>query len=285
MIDEFLATSSYTRATKRTYTQILTVFEGEMQHSPAAPTAAQLVHWLDDHDRENGGKWGNARLNLALACVQSYLKSEYGSKHPALRAKIKRQQGKLQRAITQDQLLAILATFDTLTPKGARDLAMAALMSQAAFRAAEICRLRQEHVDTEHGVAQVLVKGAQWRVGIFEGETAQYIELWKRHRETLNPQDGRLFVSLKSKYVGKPLTPEGLNQIVRGWGRRIGIKLSPHDFRRGFATIGGENGAPDTLLMYGGGWHDQNAFNRYTRTARLSALRKFLPSVKVETNT
>lgn len=285
MIDEFLATSSYTRATKRTYTQILKVFTQEVNTSDTAPTAAQFVAWLDQHDKEVGGNWGNARLNVALACVQSYLRNLYGSKHPALKAKIKRHQGKLQRAITQDQLLAILATFDTLTPKGARDLAMASLMSQAAFRAAEVCRLRQEYVDTEHLVAQVLVKGSQWRIGIFEEDVAQYIELWKRHRETLNPQDGRLFVSLKSGYVGKPLTPEGLNQIVRGWGKRIGIKLSPHDFRRGFATIGGENGAPDTLLMYGGGWHDQNAFNRYTRTSRLSALRKFLPSVKRENNT
>ncbi len=280
MINEFLATSSYTRATKRTYTQILEVFTLEVNHSASEPTAAQLVAWLDGHDKEVGGNWGNARINLALACVQSYIRSLYGSNHPALNAKVKRHQGKLQRAITQAQLDALLSTFDTLTPKGSRDLAMASLMSQAAFRASEVCRLRQEHVDTEHFTAQVLVKGSQWRVGVFGEETSQYIELWKRHRELLNPQGGRLFVSLKNGYVGKPLTPEGLNQIVRGWGKRINIKLSPHDFRRGFATIGGENGAPDTLLMYGGGWHDQNAFNRYTRTSRLASLRKYLPSVK-----
>jgi integrase len=93
---------------------------------------------------------------------------------------------------------------------------------------------------------------------------------------------GYLFVSLKPGYIGDNLTPEGLNRIVAAWGRAINIQLSPHDFRRSFATITSENGGPDGLIMDGGRWHDQKVFNRYTRTRRLDALRKFLPSTTLE---
>lgn len=274
MIENFLSSRPYTEETKRTYADILSRFLSD-HPDPRSINAADLITWIQSIG------WGNARQCLALACIQSFLRWQWGNAHPALTAKIKRITGKLQRAVTADQLDKLLASFNRQTPKGARDLAMASLMIQSGFRAAEICRLKQEDTDTEHGLAQVIVKGSQWRIGVFNPDTAAHIEHWKRYRETLNPQGGYLFVSLKKQSKGKKLTPEGLNSIIGTWGDRIGIKLSPHDFRRGYATQTGENGSPDFLIMRGGGWHDQNAFNRYTRTASLKHLRPYLPQTKL----
>lgn len=273
-IQNFLSSRTYAETTKRTYSDILSHFTDST--SPATITAPELITYIQSRG------WGNARQCLALACITTYLKTTYGSIHPAVNAKIKRSGGKLQRSITQSQLDQLLATFDRHSPKGARDLAIASMLSQTGFRCAEICSLKQADTDTEHGNAQVIAKGGQWRLGLFNPDTAAHIEHWKRFRETLEPKGGYLFVSLKSNYVGHGLTPEGLNRIIAKWGERINIALSPHDFRRGFATITGENGGPDTLIMYGGNWSSQSSFNKYTRRAQLAALRKFLPNTTLE---
>ena len=273
-VKNFLSSHAYAETTKRTYSELLIKFLKTTD--PKTITAEGLLHYIQSNN------WGNARSCLALACFTTYIKFMYGVSHPALGAKIKRSSGKMQRAITQPQLDQLLATFDRYTPKGARDLAIAAMFVQTGFRCSEICRLKQEDVDTERGLAQVIVKGGNWEIGIFLPDTSAHIEWWKRYRETLSPQNGVLFISLKSSYKGQSLTPEGLNRIVAEWGRRINISLSPHDFRRSFATITSENGGPDGLIMDGGRWRDQKVFNRYTRTRRLDALRKFLPSTTIE---
>lgn len=273
-LENFLSSHPYAETTKRTYTDLLTKFL--QATDPKTLTAERLLRYIQSQN------WKNARQCLALACFTTYLKFMYGVSHPALSARIKRSSGKIQRAITQLQLDQLLATFNRYTPKGARDLAIAAMFVQTGFRCSEICRLNQADVDTERGLAQVIVKGGNWEIGIFQPDTAAHIEWWKRYRETLSPKDGTLFISLKSTSKGKALTPEGLNRIVAEWGRRINIALSPHDFRRSFATITSENGGPDGLIMDGGRWHDQKVFNRYTRTRRLDALRKFLPSTTLE---
>ena len=274
MIQTFLASRAYAETTKRTYADILSALLAETD--PATLTPTTLLSFIQSHG------WGNARQCLALACITTYLKYAYGITHPAVGTKIKRTSGKLQRTITQAQLDQLLATFDRFTPKGSRDLAIAAMLSQTGFRCAEICSLKQADTDTEHGFGQVIAKGGQWKVGIFNPDTAAHIEWWKQYREKLNPQGGHLFVSMKTGHVGNGLTPEGLNRVVGEWGKLINISLSPHDFRRGFATMTGENGGPDTLIMYGGGWASQSSFNKYTRRAQLGALRKFLPSTTLE---
>ena len=151
MIENFLASRTYAATTKRTYTDILSALLAVTD--PAALTPTTLLAYIQSRG------WGNARQCLALACITTYLKFMYGVTHPAVNAKIKRSSGKLQRSITQTQLDQLLATFDRFTPKGARDLAIAAMFSQTGFRCSEICRLQQADVNTERGLAQVIVKG------------------------------------------------------------------------------------------------------------------------------
>ncbi len=275
MLDNFLSSFPYAASTKRTYTDILTRFIAEVP-TPQTIMAGELIYYI-----EHIG-WGNARQCLALACISKYLQFQYGASHPALGAKIKRIKGKLQRSLTVSTKDILLASFDRHTPKGARDLAMASLMLQTGFRCAEICRLKQSDTDTEHGRAQVIVKGGAWEFGIFNPDTAAHIEHWKRYREMLNPQGGFLFVGLKSSYRGMGLTPNGLNSIVKQWGRTINIDLSPHDFRRTLATQASENGAPDRSIMEAGRWHSQQVFTKYTQNFHLESVRRFLPATNIK---
>lgn len=271
MIKNFLSSNTYAATTKRTYADILTRFTTEIPN-PGTITAPALVYYL-----QNITGWGNARQCMALSCIRTYLAWTYGQTHPALSARIKQIKSKMQRTIRQETAKILLASFNPHTTKGARDLAMTALMLDTGLRESEICNLLQADTDTEHRVLQVIVKGGAWEWAIFSDETAAHIERWKLFRQRLNPR-GELFTHSQT---GEKLTPEGLYNIVSVWGKRIDIKLSPHDFRRGFATISSENGAPDRAIMEGGRWKSTAMVIKYTRAFRLEAMRQWLPMKKL----
>lgn len=263
-VQNFLASHPYAETTKRTYSNIL---ERLITHEPQDMTAATLLLFVDS----NG--WGNSRSCVALAASQKYIAWAYGLLHPALTARIKRIAGKPQRALDKNTMLILLASFNPHTKKGSRDLAIAALALDTGLRSSELCHLQQADVDTTQKVLQVIVKGGQWRAAIFSDETSAHIEHWKMFRQDLRPL-GELFCNT---FTGRGLTTEGLGKIVKAWGKQIGIKLSPHDLRRSFAVLATEAGAPERVLMEGGRWSSSQMIQRYTRTLRLEAMRRYLP--------
>lgn len=265
-LEDFLAAHRYADTTKRTYRDVIPRIIGQVE-DPASLTAADLIRLLS----ESG--WGNARQCLALAACQKYLGWKHGQGHPALAAKVKRVVGKPQRALDPDTALKLLASFSPYEPKGARDLAICSLALDTGLRASELCRLQLADTDIEHRLLQVIVKGSQWEVAIFGHQTTACIERWLNYRRVADGQ-GYLFTHIKT---GHGITPEGLYNIVEGWGKKIGITLSPHDLRRSMA-VGGVvlNGAPERAQMELGRWKHSDMIKRYTRTLRLETLRKYL---------
>lgn len=262
----FLASHPYAHQTKRTYKDILCRLFKDIKDTGTlgAPDLLDLI--------SNQG-WGNARQCLALAASQKFLKWMHNDQHPALQAKLKRITGKMPRAITREQADIILASFNTHSPAGARNVALFSLALDSGLRLSELCNLQQADTDTEKCILQVLTKGGRWEFAIFSSATAQYIEHWKKFRAMLNPK-GHLFVNT---LTGEALTPEGLQSIVAYASKHTGIKFSMHDFRRGFATIATENGATERDLMLGGRWKSSQMITKYTRSLRLENMRKYLP--------
>lgn len=272
-IEDFLASNSYSDATKRTYRDVITRVLAVMPPVEAA-SAADLVQAIQSIG------WGNKRQCLALAAVKTFVRWKYGQL-PMLSARIKRLGTRPQRALTLPQAEELLASFDTMSPKGARDLAICSLALDTGLRNSELCRVERARVDTERNVLQILVKGGQWRAAVFSPETSSYIERWKAFRQDLTTKHtrGQLFLNIQT---GRGLTPEGLCAIVRDWGRRIGITLSPHDLRRSFAVLATLRGAPERVLMEGGRWAHSDMIKTYTRTLQLDAMRQYLPMSGME---
>lgn len=266
-IENFLASAhAYTETSKRTYRDVIPRVLSNVDI--ATISASQLLNII-----QNIEGWGNARQQVALAACKKYLAWTFGETHPALNAKIKRAAGKQGRAFDKTIALRLLASFNRYETKGARDLAMCSLMLDTGLRASEICRLEQAYTDTEKRILQVIVKGGQWELAVFSQETAMQIDWWKTYREKIK---GETFLFTHSK-SGKGLTPEGLYNIVESWGLTIGIKLSPHDFRRSMAGIATtETNTPERILMEGGRWKDSKMVHRYTRHLRLEAMRNHL---------
>lgn len=269
-VEDFLSSHPYADATKKTYRDILSRLLSRSDLKSLS--ASDLLNLL------NSQGWGNSRQCLALAAAQKFIAWMYGQSHPALNARLKRIPPKPQRTLDADEALQLLASFNPYIAKGARDLAITSLALDTGLRESELCRLQLADTDLEHRVLQVIVKGGQWAAAVFSEQTAAHIERWLNYR-TIADGQGFLFTNTRT---GKGLTPQGLQSIVKDWGRKIGLKISPHVFRRSMATLATElSGAPERVLMEGGRWHNSQMIHRYTRTLKLEAMRRYLPMVRL----
>jgi len=221
-------------------------------------------------------EWGSAQRCVAFYALRAYLRWRWGDNHPALLAKIPAVKSKKQRVLTADLALRLLASFDTSTAAGSRDLALCAVALDTGLRCSELCRLALPDVDLSARTLQVLVKGGQWGIGIFSEQTAFYIDGWLSWRMPA-PGVETVFVSFQHARCGCSLTREGLQGIVKRWGVRLGIKLSPHDLRRTFATLTTIFGAPSRVVQEAGRWSSITMVERYTGSLNASAIAPYLP--------
>ncbi len=264
-IMNFLASSGYAETTREIYRRVLVL----LVQIPALSelSAAGLIKFLTRPE------WGNSQRYVYLCACRKFLIWAFGAKHPALSARIKRIQPRLQRVLTIPLALKLLASFNPHEAKGSRDLAIAALALDTGLRLAELCRLEISNIDLEQRTLQVIVKGGQWGSAVFSPETAQYVREWLCFRRA-KPEVDALFVSTRS---GLPLTREGLQTIVKKWGARLGIKLSPHDLRRSMATLATVFGAPTRAVQVAGRWSNIEMVEHYTRSLDQSAIQPYLP--------
>jgi integrase len=269
LIDDFLLENAYAKSTADQYRRMLTDLCKHI--APEAMTANELDTWLDGHNN-----WGDTTKWLAFCAARSFLRWAYGHTHPALKLKRKPPDSPPQRTLSADQAETVLEWFDDNRDKGIRDRAIASLFLDSGIRSSELCGLRLDMINTPDQLLAVEVKGGRWEYGIFSTITAEYLEQWLDIRgDYALPNVTTLFVGIGGNKPGTPLTPGGLRAIVRRWGQKSGVgKLSPHDFRRSFATLGTMAGAPTRVTQLAGRWKDLREVERYTRGL---ALRAFLP--------
>ena len=236
----------------------------------------QFHTWISNHH------WGNNMQYTVSVIIRGYCRWRFGTGHPGSQVKVRRKRTGPQRALTLDKLNKLICSFDTMTPKGIRDLAIAALLVDTGLRSAEICRLDIGHLDLDRCKLAVITKGGNWGEAVFSEWTAQYLNSWLSIRKT---SCKNVFVSLGGKTRGQPITRTGLDMIMRDWAKAIGIgHLSPHDFRRTFATISTRMGAPARVLQVAGRWSDISMVERYTSTIEKEDFMPYFPMKAVMTH-
>ena len=267
---EFLASFPFSDSTKDSYSRVLSQLVTLLAQGATEMGAADLLLFVSRPE------WGSNQRYTALAACRKFIAWRFGSGHPALCARVKRVRAKRQRVLSASVALELLASFDTYTAMGARDLAIAALALDTGLRCSELCRLRLADVDLSARTLQVIVKGGQWGMGVFSPDTALYIDRWLSFRLAA-PGVETLFVSFQHGNLGGSLTREGLQGIVKRWGIRLGVRMSPHDFRRSFATLSTINGAPSRIVQEAGRWKNIDMVEYYTQGIAPSLISPYLP--------
>lgn len=264
-IENFLSSFPYSVSTKESYRRVLELLIIVPDLSQL--DAAGLIEFLDMPG------WGNSQQSVALHCARKFLRWRYGEDHAALAAAIPRIKPVPRRVLNSDIALQVLASFNSLSAGGARDLAIVAFGLDTGFRRGELCSMQLGDVDFYANTAKALCKGSQWGYGAFSPETAAILRDWLRYRK---PADGvgSLFVSLKT---GRTLTGNGMECIFKRLSKTVGFRISPHDLRSSYATLSAIFGASSRAGQIGGRWKTQEEYEHYTATLQLDIIRPYLP--------
>lgn len=179
----------------------------------------------------------------------------------------------LPKALTEEQVEALLAAPDPREVLGLRDRAMLELLYASGLRVSEIVGLPRDRVDLGGRILRVTGKGGRERLVPF-GQSA---EEWLRRyianaRPALNHRRSEhLFLSVR----GGAMTRQRFWQLIEKYGRVAGIRsrLTPHSLRHSFATHLLEHGADLRALQMMLGHADISTTQIYTAVSR-SRLRR-----------
>ncbi len=270
-IEEFLLSGGWSPETIDRYRRSLARFMQEFP-DPKFVTGQEFSIWL------NSTNWGSSTKWIAYISIRLYLRWRYGSSHPALVFKFVRQDSGPQRTLTMHQVKLLLSSFNSFSSKGVRDLSICSLFLDSGLRCSEVCNLDLKHLYLDQLCLDVRVKGGKWQSAIYSAYTANLLLKWLSIRPSIAlPDIKNVFVSIGGLTHGKNLTRSGLQRIVKYWGNSVGFPLSPHDFRRTFATLATRAGAPARVLQVAGRWSDLNMVERYTQAINLSDFKNYFP--------
>jgi site-specific recombinase XerD len=157
------------------------------------------------------------------------------NKNPAARIRVPQPRKREVKAISREDLLAILATTNSGSVIDKRDKAIILMLADSGARVGGVCGLRVQDLDLDNGTAVVVEKGGRFRFIMFMQTTARAIRDWL----VVRPKDKGdwLFVGLRD-YDNDAVSPNSLRQMLSRRAERANVTgpCGPHSFRHGFAV-------------------------------------------------
>ncbi len=140
----------------------------------------------------------------------------------------------LPKALSRDQVQALLAAHDTETPVGQRDHALLLTLARLGLRGAEAAALQLGHVDWRAGEITVLGKGSRSERLPLPRDVGEAMAAYAlQARPSCDCK--ALFVTARAPY--RPLTPGAVRQIMARACERAGLaRLGAHRLRHTVAT-------------------------------------------------
>jgi site-specific recombinase XerC len=265
VVEEFLSSFEYAEATKDTYRRALLPLPDVDNLR-----ASDLVRFVSRPG------WGSSQRYTTLCACRKFIGWLCGYSHPALAARIRRIPTAPQPRLSREQIVALISSLDPRTTAGKRDRALVGVALDCNLRATELCKLEAGNIHLATLKLFVLVKGGQWAWKTFSPITADFIRSWLDVRPVALGVP-TLFVSFQHQHIGRPLTREGLQGIMKKWGGRVGFHISPHMFRRSYASLSTLAGAPKNVVKLGGGWKSDKMVDHYIGDLDVEVTRPYLP--------
>ncbi|MGD9020673.1 MAG: site-specific tyrosine recombinase XerD [Lysobacterales bacterium] len=175
----------------------------------------------------------------------------------------------LPKALSEDQVEALLGAPDTSTALGARDKAMLELMYATGLRVSELVNLELGNLNLNQGVVRVIGKGRKERlvpIGEAAHESLDAYLSGSRPGLLKGAQCDAVFVTARKS----AMTRQAFWYMVRRHALSCGIaqKLSPHVLRHSFATHLLNHGADLRVVQLLLGHADLSTTQIYTHIAR-----------------
>ena len=175
----------------------------------------------------------------------------------------------LPKALTEEQVDALLAAPDTGKPLGLRDKAMLELMYATGLRVSELVGLELSNINLNQGVVRVIGKGQKERLVPIGDEAHESLSTY------LSCSRPELLKGVQTDYVFVTTRKSGMTRqafwyMVRRYAELCDVsrKLSPHMLRHSFATHLLNHGADLRVVQLLLGHSDLSTTQIYTHIAR-----------------
>ena len=180
-----------------------------------------------------------ARKLAALRSFFRYLKRQGKvSANPAKNVATPKQERRLPRQLSVDEMSHLLEMPDASTALGARDRAILELLYATGVRVSELTSSDFEDLDLNEGMLRVLGKGKKERMVPVGSKAIQALRKYLKRRHELEPRAGSGKEALFLNFRGTRLNVRSVRRILNHALESAAIvrKVSPHTLRHSFAT-------------------------------------------------
>ena len=132
-----------------------------------------------------------------------------------------------QRTLDAKEVKTLVASIDTTTKAGSRDLPMVLLMLDTGLRAAEVCGLLVKHLEIPNRRLWVEGKGGKWREAIYSERTAVYLEDWLSTRaQVARPDNPTVYCGMGGLNLVQRLRVMACARSSGQWGGELVLRGS-----------------------------------------------------------
>ncbi len=179
--------------------------------------------------------YSNKSLNLVVQALRAYFRFE-GYDEEAEKLKPPKVPKSLPKALTKDEVKRLLSV---IPPTRKRDRLIVLLLYGAGLRVSELCNLRKDDVDFERALIVVRGgKGAKDRVVPIPAFLLEEISSYLEGRD----DDSEYLLVEERREKKDRISPKTVWYLLRKYGEKAGVKVTPHMLRHSFATHMLENG-------------------------------------------
>jgi tyrosine recombinase XerC len=149
---------------------------------------------------------------------------------------------RLPRPLAAEEVVALLAAPETVTPQGQRDRAMLEFLYAGGLRISELLALNVASLDLEQGQVRVFGKGAKERIVLIGAPAREAVQAYlaegRLHLVAARKGGRRAPTALFLNRFGERLSVSMFTRLVAGYARSAGIahRVTPHMLRHSFAT-------------------------------------------------
>jgi len=203
-------------------------------------------------------------------------REELIEKNPAARLEFPKVEKRIKPSFSDEQVQAMLDSFDLSTEEGFRDYLILLLLIDTGLRRSEVIGLRVEDVQSDY--IKVFGKGRKERQVGISPELSTL--LWKyihKYRHPRKPDEPILFLATGNGNAGKPFGRGGMSALMKRLKETTGIddvRLSAHTFRHTFAKMYLEEGGDLFSLSRELGHSDIKTTQRYLESFSSDNARK-----------
>ncbi len=269
--DALWAERGLAKTSLKSYASDLTLLSGFL-HSRGTSldeaTRADLFDYLSKRMAEGLKPRSAARLLSALKQYFTWARElGFRSDVPSSELSAPKLPRSLPKALSEQEIAALLGAPDIETPQGLRDKAMLELLYASGLRVSELVSLRGEQVSLAQGVLRIRGKGSKDRLVPMGDEAQAWIERYLREgRPQLHAKPApALFITTR----GAAMTRQAFWALIKRYAIIAGVRdLSPHVLRHSFATHLLNHGADLRVVQLLLGHSDLSTTQIYTHVAR-----------------